>query len=226
MAMLTAGAAAYAQIGQGSLMLGGELKFDMTGEKTTKITDPSAGDVKTPGYTNWNFNPKVGYFFTDNIVVGVDLNFGQTHRGTATSGTETETYSSFDMGLGLFGRYYMNISDNFYFYGQANVMYTSSSWTERDPGTTAGSFQDGDKYTSSGLGIGISPGLTFFPSPKWGIDLGLRGLVNFSSTTDKVETPAGPGGAAVSDTETTGSNFNIGFGTLAPTLGLHYYMGH
>ncbi|MES2688985.1 MAG: hypothetical protein V4658_01195, partial [Bacteroidota bacterium] len=119
MAMVAAGAAAYAQIGQGTLMLGGGLNFDMTGEQTTTITDPSAGDVKTPGYTNWNFTPRVGYFLTDKFVVGIDLGLGQTYRGTATSGTETENYSSFDLNVGVFGRYYIDISDNFYFFGQA-----------------------------------------------------------------------------------------------------------
>lgn len=223
MAMVVAGASAYAQIGQGSLMLGGGLGFNMNGESTTKTTDPSAPDVTTPSYSNWNFTPRVGYFLTDNMALGLDLGLGQTYRGTTTSGSETENYSSFDFSVGVFGRYYANLSDNFYFYGQANVGFFSNSWTERDPGATAGSFQDGDKYSQTGLNIGVSPGLTFFPSPKWGVDFALQGILGFNSYTNKVETPA-VGGVAVSDTETTGSNFNIGFG-LNPSLGLHYYMG-
>lgn len=229
MAMVVAGASAYAQIGQGTLMLGGSLGFNSTGEQTTKITNPNAPDVKTPGYSNWNFSPRIGYFLTDDIALGIDLGLGQTYRGntTSTNGDKTDTYSSFDFSVGVFGRYYMNLSDNLYFYGQARVGFTTSSYTELDPAPSdPGALQDGDKVTNNQFGIGITPGLTFFPAPKWGVDFNLGGIINFASNTTKVETPVGPppANATISDRETTRSDFGIGFG-LNPTLGLHYYMG-
>lgn len=223
MAMVAAGAASYAQIGQGTLMLGGSLGFNSTGEQTTTITNPSAPDVKTPSFSNWNFSPRVGYFLADNLAVGIDLSLGQTYRGTATSGSNNENYSSFDLGIGVFGRYYVGISDNFYFFGQANIGYTTSSWTER-VGAGGGGFQDDDKNTVSGFNVGIAPGLTFFPSAKWGVDLTLNQILGLRMSTSKVETPADALGNQVSDTETKRTDFNIGLG-LMPTLGLHYYMG-
>lgn len=220
-AVLAAGTASYAQIGQGSILLGGSLAFSSTGEQTNKtVAGGVTTETKTPGFSNWNFSPRVGYFLSDNLAVGLDLGLGQSHVKTVTNGTAEEKVSSFNLDLGLFARYYMNISDNFYFFGQARVGYRSSSYQDRMPDpANANTLIDGPEVTSNTFGIGITPGLTYFPSPKWGVDFTLGGIIDFSSTTSKSEMPNNGGSA-----ESSGSQFGLGFG-LNPGLGLHYYMG-
>ena len=223
LAFVAAGAVSYAQIGQGSLMLGGSLGFSSNGGGTNKVTPGGGGaSVSTDltAATNWNFSPSVGYFLTDNIAAGLRLNLGGTNRGqvTTTDGKTTENISSFDLGVELFGRYYMELGSNLYFFVDGGLGFSSASWTDK---TQDGldKLKDDDKFASSAFGINIAPGLTFFPSEKWGIDLTLNRLVGFNMNTFTRE--AATGGAK---TELSTSNFGIGAGFM-PSLGLHYYMG-
>ncbi len=220
LAFVAAGAGAFAQIGQGSMMLGGSLGFSSAGGGTVKNTPPGTS-VDLTARSNWNFSPTFGYFVTDNIAVGVRLGLGGTNRGqvTTTDGKTTENISSFDFNAEIFGRYYMEVATNLYFFGDAGLGFGSASWTDR---TTDGldKLKDDDKNSISSFGINIAPGLAFFPSEKWGIDFTLNRIIGYNMTTTTRETPA-PGSVK---TERSTSDFNIGFG-LNPTIGLHYYMG-
>ncbi|MBP9689445.1 MAG: outer membrane beta-barrel protein [Bacteroidia bacterium] len=226
LAFVAAGAGAFAQIGQGSLMLGGNLGFSSGGGGEIKATGGGVADKTTEltSTSDWNFSPSVGYFLTDNIAIGVRLGLGGTNRGQATAadGTTKENYSSFDFSAELFGRYYMEVATNLYFFGDAGLGFGSSSWTDRvsDAATSQTAFKDSDKNSFSGFGINIAPGLAFFPSEKWGIDFTLNRIIGFNMNTFTNETP-NPNSLK---TETSTSAFNIGFG-LNPTIGLHYYMG-
>lgn len=223
MALVASGVAAYAQIGSGSLMLGGSLGFNSNGGGE-RVTTPGGGGPATTtelkARTDWNFSPTVGYFLTDNIAVGVRLGLGGTNRGqqTTTDGNTTENINSFDLGVEVFGRYYHSLGSNFYLFVDGGVGFSSSSWTDRD---TDGpdKLKDGDKNSLSNIGLNIAPGLAFFPSEKWGIDFTLNRLIGFNMNSWNIEAQAGGG-----KLETSTSSFGIGAG-LMPSLGLHYYMG-
>ena len=75
----------------------------------------------------------------------------------------------------------------------------------------------GDKYTSTDIGINITPWLIYFVSPKWGLDFSLNNIVSYNSSTKTL----GDGAAKI---ETTGGGFSVGAG-LTPSLGLFYYLG-
>ncbi len=225
LAFVAAGAVSYAQIGQGSMMLGGSLGFSSAGGGTTTATPGGGGaSVSTDqtAVTNWNFSPTFGYFLTDNIAVGIRLGLGSSNRGqvTSTDTKTTENISSFDLNAELFGRYYMEVGTNLYFFGDAGLGFGSSSWTDRTPDpTNVAALVDGNKNSMSSFGINIAPGLAFFPSEKWGIDFTLNRIIGFNMNTNTMEGPNNGGKLEVST-----SAFNIGFG-LNPSLGLHYYMG-
>jgi outer membrane protein len=207
-----------AQITKGSLMFGGSLGANMTMESTNKTT--GSDDVKTPGYTEWNFSPTVGYFVSDGLAVGLSLNVGSNHVYTqqSTDGSKYENVMSSSLGVALFARKYKSITTNVYFHGQAAFGYSSGSYTAKNTDGPS-SFKDGNKYTNTNIGINLTPGLTYFVSPKWGIDFSLNNIVSYNMFTAKTEVAG-----SSNTTENTGGSFNIGAG-LTPTLGLFYYMG-
>ncbi len=211
-----------AQVSKGSMMFGGSLGANTTMEKTTKSTAVGASDVKTPSYTDWNFSPTVGYFVADGLAVGLMLNVGSTYVGTSTNGTAKENVSMSNMGVGLFARKYMEVAEKVYLHGQAGLMYSSGSYTDRVADGTD-KLKDGAKTTASGMGLNITPGITYFVSPKWGIDFSLNNIIGYTSSTTKTENPA-TGFTAAYTTESTSGSFSIGAG-LTPSLGLFYYMG-
>lgn len=212
-----------AQVEKGSLMLGGNFGANVTMESTTKLSLPGIPDVKKEGHTNWNFSPKVGYFVANGLAVGLTLNVNSTFQSIATNGAASEHLMRSGMGAGLFARKYIAIAGtSLFFHGQAELMYNSSSFTDRiDDGPNK--LKDGDKVTFSSIGITITPGLTYFVSPKWGIDFSLNNILGYTSTTTKIETPAN-GNIPAFNAETSGGSFNIGAG-LIPSLGLFYYLG-
>ena len=214
---------ANAQIASGSLMFGGGLGADIKSEGTTKVT--GAPDLKTPGYTEWNFSPTVGYFLSDGLAVGLSLNLDSRFRNTRSSadGSKTENIMSSGLGVALFARKYTEITSGLYMHGQASLAYGSFSYTDRTfDGASA--LKDGAKGSGTNISIDITPGLTYFVSPKWGIDFSLNNILSYDMTTTKTESPAA-GLFPASTTETSGGGFSIGAG-LTPTLGLFYYMGN
>jgi outer membrane protein len=211
-----------AQVSKGSMMFGGSLGANITMESTTKVT--GAADVKVAGHTDWNFSPTGGYFIADGLAVGLALNVGSSFMKTVTTldGKTNENVSMSTMGFGLFARKYMEVTDKVYLHGQAGLGYASGSATDRVT-DGADKLKDGAKISSSSMVFDITPGITYFVAPNWGIDFSLNNIIGYSSTTSKTETPAA-GLIAASTTETTGGTFNIGAG-LTPSLGLFYYMG-
>jgi opacity protein-like surface antigen len=208
LALVAAGVAAQAQIGSGSLMLGGSLGFSSTGGGENKATPGGGGASVTTDLTarsNWNFSPTVGYFLNDNLAVGLRLNLGGTNRNqvTTTDGKTTENVTSFDLGVELFGRYYKELGSSFYFFVDGGLGFTSASWTNK---TQDGldKLKDDDKNSISTIGLNVAPGVAFFPTEKWGIDLTLNRLVGFNMNSSTRE--AATGGAKLE-------------------TGLHYYMG-
>lgn len=223
LAMIAVGTAAFAQISSGSLMMGGSLGFNSSGGGTVDIT-PGGGGTKTSkdltATSDWNFSPAIGYFFTDNLAAGVRLNVGSTNMGqvTTTDGKTTENVASFDLGVELFGRYYKELGTNVYMFIDAGLGYSSMSYTDK---TQDGldKLKDDDKNSITAMGINIAPGITYFPTAKWGIDLTLNRLIGYNMYNSTVEAPNNGG-----KIETSTSDFGIGLG-LMPSLGLHYYMG-
>lgn len=209
-----------AQVTKGSLMFGGSLGANVTMESTQKVT--GAADTKRPGYTEWNFSPTVGYFIGNGLALGLSFNVSSNYVYSITTndGNTTENIMRSDLGVSLFARKYMLITEKVYFHGQGALGYTSGSFTTRKTVGSSG-LADDDKNNFSNIGINITPGLTYFVSPKWGIDFSLNNILAYNMTTTKTETEFA--GSNVTRERTSG-NFSIGAG-LIPTLGLFYYMG-
>ncbi|MBE8715254.1 hypothetical protein [Sphingobacterium hungaricum] len=68
-----------------------------------------------------------------------------------------------------------------------------------------------DSYKS--FGVALAPGLAYFPTPKIGIELSVRGLY-FDSATSKEES---------NGERTTTANFGLDVSSLAPSVGVSFH---
>jgi hypothetical protein len=132
----------------------------------------------------FNFTPTVGYFVADNLALGLNGNL-QVYGGNSPFGRGQNIYS-----VGPFARYYRFVggSDKFALYGQGSVGYSHYS----------GGYNLG--Y------LGITPGLAFFPIPRFGLEASLRGLSYSSNFNDT-------------------HSFDFGFGLQNIQFGAAYYFG-
>ncbi|MBC7923630.1 MAG: autotransporter outer membrane beta-barrel domain-containing protein [Ferruginibacter sp.] len=95
---------ANAQIKEGTVLAGGGLSLDFGTHKNERpgSNQNTTVTVETR-YTNFTFNPKVGYFFTDDLALGLNLNVNSNTNKNKDNGIRS-TSSSYT--FGVFGRYY------------------------------------------------------------------------------------------------------------------------
>ncbi|MDD3771320.1 MAG: outer membrane beta-barrel protein, partial [Weeksellaceae bacterium] len=132
---------------QGNFIVEGNIGFNSTNDK--------ASDTKT---SSFNLSPKVGYFFTDDLAVGVELDLG-------SSKINDEKTNSF--GAALFARYYfLELGERFKTYGELGLGFAS--------------LKQGDAK-ASGFGAGLDLGINYFVTETIAINFGLSDVLSFSS---------------------------------------------
>lgn len=95
---------ANAQIKEGTVLAGGGLSLDFGTHKNERPGNNQNTTVTVETrYTNFTFNPKVGYFFTDALALGLNLNVNTNTEKNKDNGIRS-TNSSHT--FGVFGRYY------------------------------------------------------------------------------------------------------------------------
>lgn len=164
LAALTAFTFASAQEGEtstfgfseGNIMLEGNIMYNSTNDKNT--------ETKT---SEFEFNPKVGYFLTDDIALGVELGIGSNN--TEIDGTETEKGSYFN--AGVFGRYYfLDLGERFKTYGELGLGMTSSKDGIDDAEV---------KYNGFNAGVGL--GINYFVTESFAINFALTDILAYNS---------------------------------------------
>ncbi len=224
LALLATGVASYAQVSQGSIMLGGDIGY---GSTTSATSSTATGFTAPPdgGGSTMNLNINGGYFIMDGMAVGLNVgyNSGSTKMSGAGTGATILTWNNTTslVNIGLFARKYMEISDKFYFYGGLGFNYmTGTDNNSTITGTPKAVVADPD-IKNSGWNISIAPGLAYFPAPAWGIHFGLNNIINYSSMASSQDVTVG---ATTVTFKQTNSSLNLGVG-LTPTLGIAYFIG-
>ncbi len=191
---------ANAQTGAGTIMLGGGLNFNTQSSKTAGVDNGST--------TSFGIRPNVGYFLSDNLVVGLGLGFNSstTKSPAAAGGTGEDEMINSDFSISPFVRYYSEIGDRAgaFLHGSVDI---GSNKTKMTPagGATAES-------TGSSIGVNISPGVYWFITKHIGLESTIGGI-GFQSTKSK----------NAANVETKGSNFGLSLNTTL-TVGLNYYI--
>ena len=152
---------------QGDIFVEGNLGFDSKNDKNT--------EEKSNGF---NFNPKAGYFLSDDLAVGAELMVGSTKGKdividgmVMASGNDVKT-SNF--GAGVFARYYfLELGKRFKVNTEFGIDFGSTKYDDGVDGT--------DDVKLNGINAGLGLGLNYFVKDNIAITFGLSDLVSFSS---------------------------------------------
>src|SRR5690554_1232733 len=159
---------------EGDFLIEGNIGFGSTNDKNT--------ETKTSGF---NFNPKAGYFISDDLAIGLELGFGSNKAEVA--GTEVSKSSS--VGIGAFARYYfLDLGARFKTYGEFGLDYNTKNF--KTPGD----------YKVNTLGVGATLGINYFVTENFAINFALADILSYSSS-------KGDWSGAEAENE-----FNFGFG--------------
>ena len=191
---------------KGNVILEGNLSFS----SNTETNSDSTGDLDETKTSSINFNPKVGYFFSDKLALGVELGIGSAKNEETIFGSPnvvTEDTGSL-FGAGVFARYYfLDLGERFKTYAEAGLGFGSTTFETNGVET----------QKDSGFGLNFDLGMNYFVTEKMAINFGLANVLGFNSTKSEF-----PGGGETTNSGISGNLnvFNNFFDT--PTFGLTY----
>lgn len=115
--------------------------------------------------SEFNFNPKAGYFLSDKLALGVELMYGS--QVDKVGGNKIEDFNSF--GAGVFGRYYfLDLGQRFKTYAEAGLGFSTFNNNILD-------------VKGNGFGMGAGLGIQYFVTEKIAINFGLTDIIGFNS---------------------------------------------
>ena len=183
---------ANAQIERGKLFVGGTIGLNTYGGSSETIEGSTTTIVDDVSVLGFNIIPRIGYMLTENIGAGLGVGYDYT---------KTTVPDAFDNGTDLFdqvtkngtftvspfARYYMNVADKFYLFGELGFpidigSYKDLMWNDNTDGVV-----DNDvKYSSISYGFGLGLGANYFVSNNIALEAGFNILglqYNTSKTT-------------------------------------------
>ncbi|RDC61586.1 hypothetical protein [Adhaeribacter pallidiroseus] len=195
-----------AQITKGTSFVGGSGSYS---KGTSKYNQGPDIVYKSSG-SNFNFNPKAGYFISDNIALGLAINyFGSRSKSKNTPGNESYVNKQQSFGINPFGRYYKMLGERAAFFGQLTASYTKGQIKTDDFIYQKYSF----------VGAGVAPGFVFFATPKIGIETTVGNLGFYHS--DNKNFSQDPNNS----NENTSNQFVANIEASNIFLGINFYLG-
>lgn len=194
---------------RGNFVIGSRIGFSTA--KSTIEVESTSGTVKGDGGSSAQFNlaPAIGYFFADNLVLGVGMDWLRTNSKTGidvSGGTAPAQESNNNNILfGPFMRYFIPTGDDKAFFIGSSVSF----------GNSKNEFIGGDNLkqsiNTSLLTIGVGPGFTIYSNNG----LALEALVkyNFAMSNSEIDIQ---GVKRTSQSWTNAVDFSVG---------LQYYFG-
>jgi outer membrane protein len=172
--------------------VGGSLSFNTTGG-SYKTGSVSTDKTST---TTFEFSPMVGYFISEDLLVGGQLNF--YNQKTKTPGNPERITKNSYFGISPFARYYALRFQKISVFGQAQLSLAFG----KEKIEIAGNSSDGPKATY--FGLSITPGIAYDLSDK----IQLQASINLASLAFSSEVEKDPNG----DKDIT-TSFNFGAST-------------
>jgi hypothetical protein len=195
-----------AQIGKGSILLGGDISFNSQKGNTTP------GNTNTYSSSNFTFAPSIGKAIKDNLVLGGMLIYGHQQNSSDQGAGNTSKATADTYGLGAFLRKYFPLGKGFSFFTEAQL---EGFLTEnKSDGTLTSKGED--------LTFAFSPGIAYGISRRVQLELGLPEFFSATYTHNKALN-AGADYSVVS-TFSMGTDLAASFQNL--DIGIKFLLGH
>ena len=209
-ALCTIAFTSNAQTEKGKNLLGGSIKF--------LSTNLSQG-TQSQTVKDYGISPSYGHFFASNLAIGIkvytnisknSVNYDVTNstNGIITYSTATNNTKQTQYSFGPFIRYYLGITETFKFFAQFDASIGFGKNHQDINGVNNPIDNKLTNYSTS-----LSPNLAFFPTKKWAVELGFD-LLSYNRI-DYNGTTLSP--------KITIDNFNFGFNSFAPRVGVNYH---
>ncbi|AKD05181.1 outer membrane beta-barrel protein [Pontibacter korlensis] len=208
--------AAFAQTSQGTIVASGSLGYQ-------NITHKSDADTDKAGNKSFTIAPSIGYMLRDGLEAGISTDYtsssGESNFYSIMPDGSRELLSSREtsdrcFAIGPYLRKYFSVSEKIVFTGQAYINYIS---TEHDSHSDYDNGSSRSSNTSTGFGIGVKPGITFFPTPEIGLSAGF-GNLGYTRSTSTSEL------AYFEDYKSTSSDFGLNLSGSTLSFGLGYFI--
>lgn len=213
---VSAQAARAQSIAAGTISLGGSVGYSRFSESDERKVGPNTFTSKST-YSQFQFSPAISYFFADNLAVGLSLGYLAESTAETNTGPGASSPNALDPStrfqVGPYVQYYKMLSEQFGVLGTLSGGYQSAFQQKRtglNPNTT---------YDTKGSGYygAITPGVVFFPVPKFGISASIGNLgynkLNVKSSND------------VDGQKESVDNFGASFGLSQLVFGGTFYFG-
>lgn len=162
-----------AQTEKGTLMLGTDLGSGLVNSTSQGLFGFNFGLNEGAGF-NVGISPKMGYFVSDNFMLGAVVDLGFAKSAKAAGSVKTTTY-----GVQGLTRYYFSQGER----GVDNFVRRGAFFVEANAGIAGVNVKGGD--TTNGFAFGVGPGYSYFVTPNVALETTLKynGLVGGGNTT-------------------------------------------
>lgn len=212
----------FAQIEKGTVFIGGRSVFSTSSSSLSSTSGSS--DSKSTGFS---IEPQAGYYVSKNWAIGLGFtirtsNSTQNDLNIGTTDFANQQKQQNDFGFNLLARYNKALSKRFAFFVNGTLStglwYKEKNTIEQKTGPTTimnTTIIESRFGQSPNFNLDIRPGVTYFITPKFGIEATFASV--FASYSSSKPT--------TSNQNIKSSAFNLGY-NLYPAgfgLGVHYY---
>lgn len=212
----------YGQFTKGTRTVGLSLtSFNFSSLNSTYDVSQIGSSTTTNNNLNISITPSMGWFISEKVLVGGNLNFNIGNTKYTAGNNVTRKGNSYGVGFGGFGRYYLG-STNFMPYAQASlgagIGSGKNTWDEVYTNYTEKG--EGNQKSIINVSAGIGLGLTKMINKNTGFDINLgyqftNTTFNYSSVSNVQFTTPPSSEVRKSEYKYTGVNngvsFSIGF---------------
>lgn len=153
-----------AQIGKGSILLGGNLGF----------TSTTSGSDKNEGFL---ISPSLGMAVAENLIAGVNVRY--VFSESSGSASETRNY-----GAGFFLRKYKHLGKGFYLFGEGELGFDRFREKQR---VVNNQIPDVVISRTNAFRLGLAPGISYALTKRLQLELMFTDLLSVSYSTTKRE---------------------------------------
>lgn len=168
---------------RGNFVIGSRIGFSTA--KSTIEVESQGGTVKGDGGSSSQFNlsPAIGYFFANNFVLGIGMDWLRTTNKTGidVSGGTTPTQESSNNNIlfGPFLRYFIPTGDDKAFFIGTSLSFGNSK------NEFTGSDNTTQSINTSLLTLGVGPGFTIFSTDGWALETLIK--YNFAKSDSEID---------------------------------------